>query len=588
MTEVTSIRALRSMYQEGKLTPEQLVKALRQRAQEKTDYNIFIHLLTDAELAPYLAALHKSNVDALPLWGIPFVIKDNIDLAGIPTTAGCPDFSYTPSKSATVVELLIQKGAIPIGKTNLDQFATGLNGTRSPYGTCHNAHFFDYISGGSSSGTAVAIASQIATFGLGTDTAGSGRVPAAFHGLIGLKPTRGLVSRYGVVPACYSLDCVSIMANDLDDANLVLEQVAHYDFQDAYSRHNLYQNGTQNYGKYKTKVRLGVLTEKDLDFFGDSGYQGAYQDYIEALKQRGDVELVPVDYAPFEAAAKLLYEGPWVSERYIACQSIMTTNPSAIYPAVRDIIAGGKTPLATDLFRAEYQLHQGKQRCDAIMRDIDALLLPTAGRMYRIDEMLAEPISNNSRLGKYTNFVNLLDYSALAIPAAKADDERPFGVTLIGMAFADRDLLGIANLLQKNEAKPMSCTRAVDVAVCGAHLSGMPLNWQLKNCNAQFVKTTKTAKQYRLYALNENPEIRPALVRHKNGVAIEVEVWRIPMENFGAFVAAIPSPLGIGKVALEDESVVCGFICEHNGISEKDKDISQFGGWRAYKKHGTC
>lgn len=587
MTNLRSISALQEAYKNGKLTPRDVVHEIRKRAQDKATYNIFIHLLSEDELEPYLQNLATQSIESLPLWGIPFVIKDNIDLAGIPTTAGCPEFAYTPNKNAFVVEQLVKSGAIPIGKTNLDQFATGLNGTRSPYGVCHNAKFFDYVSGGSSSGTAVAVASEIAVFGLGTDTAGSGRVPAAFHGLIGLKPTRGLLSNTGLVPACRSLDCISIMAHNLDDANVVLSQVGKFDAEDGYSRPNPYRNGAQNYGVRSGKLRIAVLNKQDLDFFGDTGYQAAYQRYVEVLDKNPDVELISVNYAPFETAAKLLYEGPWVSERYIACESIMTTNPDAVHPVVREIIAGGKTPLATDLFRAEYRLHECKQHCDAVLQQVDALLLPTAGRMYTIAEMLADPIANNSRLGKYTNFVNLLDYSALAIPAGKTDDERDFGVTLIGMAFNDRDLLSIANRLQQNNAlKVVSSSQYVDVAVCGAHLKGMPLNWQLLQCQATFIKTTHTAPLYRLFALNENPEIRPAMVRSEDGAAIEVEIWRMSLDNFGAFVAGIPSPLGIGKVILEDSNSVCGFICEHNGISENDKDITVYGSWRAYKTRG--
>ncbi|MBR9885422.1 MAG: allophanate hydrolase [Oceanospirillales bacterium] len=603
MSSNMTIARLRAAYAAGTLTPTQLMDDIRERSAQYTDRNIWIHQLTEAELQPYLEALEQKAIDSHPLWGIPFAIKDNIDLAGIPTTAGCPEFAYTPSESAQVVQQLLDAGAIPVGKANLDQFATGLNGTRSPYGPGRNAFDPDYISGGSSAGSAVSVALGLASFSLGTDTAGSGRVPACFNNLVGLKPTRGLLSSTGLVPACRSLDCISIFALTADDANEVLACAEGFDERDGYSRANPFANQSRHYGFRDGTLKVGIIPEAQLKFFGDKGYESAYKETLEKLRGLG-LEFVEIDYEPFNEAALLLYEGPWVSERYIACQPLIDDNPGAIHPVVRAIIEPGGKPLATELFKAQYRLEALKQKCQAQMAGLDCLLTPTAGRLFTVDEMLSEPILYNSQLGYYTNFMNLLDMTSVAVPTAFTDESLPFGITLVGNYFSDRALLSIANRIQRGLALPLGVEPAteasadeeglhtnpvsnpdwIDVLVCGAHLEGLPLNWQLTERGAVLKQTTTTAPVYRMYALAGGPPYRPGLVLDdKAGEAINVEIWSIPAAEFGSFVTGIPAPLGIGKVRLADGGAVSGFICEPYGL-EGAEEITAFGGWRSYLK----
>lgn len=591
-----NICALRQAYANGTMTPRSLFAELRQQAVDEAHRNIFILHFDDTILQPWLLALDELDPSDAPLWGIPFAVKDNIDIAGVPTTAGCEAFAYRPSESATVIKQLMAAGAIPIGKTNLDQFATGLNGTRSPYGACKNSVDPQYISGGSSAGSSVAVALGLASFSLGTDTAGSGRVPACFNNLIGLKPSRGLLSNHGVVPACKSLDCVSVFALNSDDASLVLQCAEGHDPSDGYSRQNPYHNRHEHYGHHQGALRIGVIPEAQLRFFGDDAYALAYAQTLEQLRATG-ATLTEVDYTPFDEAARLLYEGPWVTERYLATLPLIKDQPDAIFPAVRSIIEAGEAPLAMDLFSAEYRLHELKSVCLAQFDEIDCLLTPTAGRLFTIDEMLDEPLKRNSELGYYTNFVNLLDLSAVAVPTAFTDAGLPFGITLVGRAFEDRQLLSMANRIQQQIPLPMGAssrpqptlsvknvgiTDTIDLAVCGAHLSGMPLNDQLRLRGATLKLSTTTASCYRLFALPGGPPWRPALIRDKRtGRAIDVEIWRVPTAQFGSFVAGIPAPLAIGKITLADDTVVSGFVCEEGGASEAD-EVIDFSSWKSY------
>ena len=595
-TQNMTIPALKSAYANGTLTPEQLLTNIRQRAEEYTDYNIWIHLLSEQEQAEYLQQLQQKDPQTSPLWGIPFVIKDNIDLANIPTTAACEAFAFTPERSAQVVAQLIDAGAIPVGKANLDQFATGLNGTRSPWGPCKNSFNPDYVSGGSSSGSSVSVALGLASFSLGTDTAGSGRVPACLNNLVGVKPTRGMLSSTGMLPACRTLDCITIFTNDVDDANTVLGVAEGYDETDAYSRQNPFPNQTRHYGERTGSLKVGIIPDAQLEFFGDDAYAQAYRDTIAQLAQH-DFTLVEIDYAPFEEAARLLYEGPWVAERYIATYPLIEDNPEAINPVVREIIAPGGQPKATELFTAQYRLNGLKQICDRQMAELDCLLTPTAGRAFTIAEMLDEPILRNSQLGYYTNFMNLLDLAAVAVPTQIATNGLPFGVTLVGPTFSDRALLSIAKRMSKYFDLPLGAssfkpehlpapeigsTDYIDVLVCGAHLQGLPLNWQLQERGAILQAKTQTAPIYRMYALAGGPPFRPGLILDKEqGAAIEVEIWSMPADQFGSFVSGIPAPLGIGKVQIADGSYVSGFICEPYAIADAE-EITSFAGWRAY------
>ena len=596
MSNLMSIDALRSAYSGNTLTPAAVMADIRQRSRQYSAHNIWIHQLSAAEQQPYLDTLADKPIAEYPLWGIPFVIKDNIDLAGIPTTAGCEAFRYTPEVSAQVVQQLIDAGAIPVGKANLDQFATGLNGTRSPWGPCKNAFNPDYISGGSSSGSAVAVALGLASFSLGTDTAGSGRVPACFNNLVGVKPSRGLLSARGLVSACRSLDCISIFALNSSDANQVLACAEGYDSADGYSRTNPYDNQTRHYGLRQDVLRVGVISQGQLKFFGDQAYVQAYQQTLDKLVVDG-IELVEIDYQPFDEAAQLLYEGPWVSERYLAIQTLIEQQPEALLPVIRTIVEPGGSALATDLFKAQYRLEVLKQQALAQLQSLDCLLTPTAGRLFSIEEMLAEPIKHNSELGYYTNFMNLLDMASVAVPTAFTEKGLPFGVTLVGPAFSDRALLSIASRIQQicslpqgldqqpiptQSANLVSDSQVIEVAVCGAHLEGLPLNWQLRERGGVLSETTDTTNAYRMYALAGGPPFRPGLIRDADqGSKIAVEVWRLPASEFGSFVANIPAPLGIGKLELADGRWVSGFICEPCGI-EGAEEITHLGGWRRY------
>lgn len=589
------IATLRAGYRAGTFTPRDVVDLVVARIEVQPDRRVWIHRLAVGELYGYADALAARPIDQLPLYGIPFAIKDNIDLGGVPTTAACPEFSYRPERSAAVVQRLIDAGAIPIGKTNLDQFATGLVGVRSPYGACLNAFDPAYISGGSSSGSAVAVASGVASFSLGTDTAGSGRVPAAFNNLVGHKPTRGLLSTRGVVPACRSLDCVSVFALTAGDADAVFRAAVGRDAEDPYSRDAQQPMLGRPLG---ASFRFGVPSEDQLAFFGNTAYEKAFAAAVERLEALGG-EMVEVDFDPFLETARLLYEGPWVAERYVAIEQFIETKPEALHPVTRQITLGGATQKATAAFKAEYRRKALQHKSEDVWQTVDVMVTPSAGTHYRIDEAEADPIALNSNLGYYTNFMNLLDLSATAVPAGMLDNGMPFGVTLFAPAFRDAGLLLLAERFHAWDGATLGATgqplvTAVDrvasaqsdtvlVAVCGAHMSGLALNHQLTDRGAWLVETTHSAPRYRLYALSAAwPPPRPGLVRvGEDGAAIEVEVWAVPTARFGDFVAQIPEPLGFGKLELADGSQVEGFICEPHALADAE-DITGYGGWRAY------
>ncbi|EPJ87319.1 allophanate hydrolase [Pseudomonas sp. CFII68] len=578
---------LRNTYRSGELTPRQLLLGLREKAAAlDPDYHLFIHLLTAEELEPYLTALESRDLESLPLYGVPFAIKDNIDLAGIPTTAACPAFAYVPDRSATIVEQLLALGAIPLGKTNLDQFATGLNGTRSPYGACRNSVLPDYPAGGSSAGSSLAVALGVASFALGTDTAGSGRVPAALNNLVGLKATLGLISTAGVVPACRTLDCVTTFTATAKEASQLLALTARPDPRDDYSRHNPQWNDGAAFGAPR-RFRFGVPRQRDLAFFGCQEGPQLFQEAIERLERLGG-EAVELDLSPFLEAARLLYEGPWVAERYSVAGPLMEREPEAVLPVIRAVLAKAPTVDGVQTFRARYRLQALKAQCDRAMDTLDCVLTPTIGRPVTLAELAAEPVLRNSELGYYTNFMNLLDYAAVAVPSAFMGNGLPWGVTLFGRAFTDQYLLSVADALQRQQdkalpapANPARHDRA-RLVVCGAHLDGLALNGQLKQRGARLIEATQSSANYRLYALAGGPPLRPGMLRvSEGGVAIEVEVWELPSSELGSFLTGIPAPLGLGKVQLADGRWESGFICESYGL-EGARDISHLGGWRAY------
>ena len=588
------LAGLRAAYADGSLTPTAVVEEILRRT--ATDpHRVWIHRLPAEALRQRAAALERRDRAALPLYGVPFAIKDNIDLASVPTTAACPDFAYTPSQDAFVVRRLLDAGAIAVGKTNLDQFATGLNGTRSPHGACRNAFDPAYVSGGSSSGSAVAVALGYASFALGTDTAGSGRVPAAFNNLVGHKPTCGWLSTRGVVPACRSLDAVSVFALTASDAEAVTAVAAAFDPLDPFSR-PVTGHG-YDFGR-APGLRLGVPRAADLDFHADAEAARLFHEAVARLSALG-AELVEVDLSPFLATARLLYDGPWVAERYEAIRAFIEARPEALLPVTRAIIGGATRFSAADAFAARYRLEAARRECDAVWARVDCVVTPTAPTIPTIAAMEADPVVLNSMLGTYTNFMNLLDYAATAVPAGHRKDGLPLGVTLFAPAGQDAPLLHLAARLHAalpgatlgasglplgaatDAASPLPSGQ-VRVAVCGAHLSGLPLNGQLTSRGARLVAATRSAPCYRLYALPGGPPLRPGMVRvAEGGAAVELEVWELPDRAFGSFVAGIPAPLGIGTVTLEDGSRVQGFVCEAVA-TEGAEDITAFGGWRAW------
>ncbi|HEY2383080.1 MAG TPA: allophanate hydrolase [Terriglobia bacterium] len=575
---MTTIENLREGYRSGKTTPVRVIEEVYSRIRSEGERPVWISLVNEKD-----AVQRAASIDVrLPLGGVPFAVKDNFDVAGMATTAGCPSFAYEPDHSAFVVQRLIDAGAILIGKTNMDQFATGLVGVRSPYGACSSVYDSRYISGGSSSGSAVAVAKGLCAFSLGTDTAGSGRVPAAFNNLIGLKPSRGLLSASGVVPACRSLDCVSIFARTAADAETIWKAAKGFDAGDPYSR--AFPPGAAAAPWLTGAFRFGVPEESQLKFFGDSETPLLFRKAIEKLESMGGTA-VTIDYSVFREAAELLYAGPWVAERFAAVGEFLQMHSEGVNEIVKNIILGGMKYSAADAYKSAYQLEALKQRAAAQWSEMDIMLLPTAGTIYRLEAVLADPVRSNSNLGFYTNFVNLMDLAAIAVPAGFRRDGLPFGVSFIGPAFTDGALLQLSGRYLGEIAKADTAPGCVPVAVAGAHLTGQPLNYQLTDRGARLIRTCRTSPEYRLYALETTPP-KPGLVRDPefSGSGIEVEVWAIPENTFGSFVAAIPAPLGIGSITLEDGSVLKGFICEQAGLASA-QEITRFGGWRNYLKN---
>ncbi|MSQ69769.1 MAG: allophanate hydrolase [Betaproteobacteria bacterium] len=601
------LQTLASRYRAGSLTPRTLLADIAARIAARGDDKVWIHRIPAAELEARAAELERIDPASLPLYGIPFAIKDIIDVAGHPTTAGCPDYAYRPAESATAVARLLAAGAILVGKTNLDQFATGLVGTRSPYGACPNSIDPSYISGGSSSGSAVCVAAGLVSFSFGTDTAGSGRVPAAFNNIVGLKPTKGLLSTRGVVPACRSLDCISIFALSTDDAQAVLAVAGAFDAGDPYSRDAAATRRPRAMPDSLAGCRVGVPRGDQLAFFGNRETPALFDLAVARVAKLGGL-CIEIDFAPFLDAARLLYEGPWVSERYLALREFLERQPDSLLPVTRQIIGGGATPSAADCFAAQYRLQALIRQAEPVWRDVDIILTPTAGTLYTIAAVNADPIRLNINLGYYTNFMNLMDLAAIAVPAGFQEDGMPFGVTLVAPAFQDDTLCRLGGQIHRalvtragatglplppaRPAPPVAGagTRNIRVAVCGAQMSGLPLNHQLSERGARLLRTARTAPCYRFYALTGFKPPRPGLVRvaatDTAGCAIDVEVWEVPAETFGGFVDGIPGPLGIGTVALEDGEELRGFICEAYAVAGAE-DISRLGSWRAFVARGA-
>ncbi|WP_075290541.1 allophanate hydrolase [Pararhizobium arenae] len=594
-TQAFDIGSLHAGYAAGWPVSE-MIDLVFARLEEAADPGIFIEVADRAALLEAASALGPFDAVAKPLWGIPFAVKDNIDVAGLPTTAACPDYAYLPRQDATVVRLLKDAGAIVIGKTNLDQFATGLVGVRSPYPIPRNAIDPELVPGGSSSGSAVATARGIVSFALGTDTAGSGRIPAGLNNIVGLKPSVGALSTTGVVPACRTLDCVSIFALTVEDAWSVFEIAAKPDADDPYSR-----DVGRSPASTPPALTIGVPAKDDRQFFGDNAMESAYEKAIATLSALGH-RIVEVPFDDFYATARLLYEGAWVAERYAAIKDFFDQHPQSLHPVTRQIYGAAKSLTAADAFSGFYALQALKRKVAPIIASVDLFCVPTAPRHFTVAELEAEPIRENSRLGTYTNFVNLLDMCGIAVPTGKREDGLPASVTLLAPFGKDALVAGLAQTLHresgvtlgatglplpplKPDTSPASEEGMIDLVVVGAHLSGLPLNHQLQALKARFLRAAQTAPDYKLFALPGTVPPKPGMLRvdGSEGASIDVEVWQLTPEAFGTFVAAIPAPLGIGTISLADGSQCKGFLVESVALTGA-ADITAYGGWRHYLK----
>jgi allophanate hydrolase len=590
------IASLHEAYAAG-LSPSTVIDAAYDRLAAANDFGIFIHVADREAVKAAAAALGPFDPVAKPLWGIPFAVKDNIDVAGMPTTASCPEYSYRAKRDATAVALLRAAGALPIGKTNLDQFATGLVGVRTPYAIPKNAIDARLVPGGSSSGSAVATARGIVSFALGTDTAGSGRVPAGLNNIVGLKPTVGALSSTGMVPACRTLDCVSVFALTVEDAYRVFRIAARPDASDPYSK----AVPAPPLSARPAALTVGVPAKADRRFFGDVAMEAGYDAALALMSSLG-CRIVELPFADFYATAALLYEGGWVGERYAAVGEFMEAHPNALHPVTSAIIGGARTLTAADTFKGMYRLQEFKAKLAPVMASVDLLCVPTAPTHYGIEAVLADPIATNSRLGTYTNFVNLIDMCGMAVPTGTLSNGLPMSVTLLAPAGRDALVAAVASDIHAASGLTLGATGwprpaaredrstddgsigdgSIEIVVVGAHLSGMPLNRELKELGATFSREAHTTAAYRLFVLAGQAVPKPGLLRVSSGGGpIAVEVWRLEPAAFGRFVAAIPPPLGIGAISLQDGTTPKGFLVEAAAV-EGSADITHYGGWRAF------
>ena len=585
-----TLTSLREAYANG-LPPTEIVAQVYSNIRKVDDPAIFLCLFEEEEVLNEARGLGDYD-PSRPLWGVPYVIKDNIDVADKVTTAACPAFAYTADEDAFVIKRLREAGAILIGKTNLDQFATGLVGVRSPYGAPKNAIDPEIVPGGSSAGSAVSVAHGIATFALGTDTAGSGRVPAALNNIVGLKPTLGSLSATGLVPACRTLDTISVFALTVGDAYAAFQAAAGYDPDDSYSKRIAVPDLTQP----KAPV-VGVPTPESIRFFGDEVQAASFGDALERLKSLG-AEIREIDFGPLYDVAEMLYEGAWVAERYAAIEMMMTDRPEDLHPVTRKIIGAAERLSAADAFKGIYRLQDLIRQAEPSLAGLDMLCVPTIPTFYTVEDLQADPVQPNSNFGTYTNFVNLMDMCGIAVPTPARSDGRPGSVTLLAPAGEDARIAAFATLIETQGDRTLGATGwarpeapalepapadTIDVAVCGAHMSGLPLNGDLTSRGAELVTAAETAADYAFYALPGAGVARPGLVRVPagTGAKVKLEIWRMPLSSFGSFMATIPQPLGIGTLTLSDGSSVKGFLCEAIA-TEGAQDISELADWRRY------
>ncbi len=591
-TESFEISVLTAEYVSGK-SPEEIIEEVYSRIETVNDPGIFLHLRDKVEVVAEAANLGEYDPER-PLWGIPFVIKDNIDLGGAPTTAACPDFTYIAEKDAFVVAQLRAAGALLIGKTNLDQFATGLVGVRSPYPIPKNAVDPDIVPGGSSSGSGVAVGHGIVSFSLGTDTAGSGRVPAALNNIVGLKPSLGALSASGVVPACRTLDTISIFALTVPDAFKVFRAAAKFDKADAYSRRFDFLPLTAS----QPGLIVAVPDANSLEFFGDDIQAASFAASLDEMRNLG-CTVTEIDFTPFFEVAKMLYEGAWVAERMSVIDGLMKETPEAVHPVTRKVVGMADGLTAVDAFRGIYRLAELTRAAEPALAAVDLLCVPTIPTFYTVRDLDADPIGPNSRFGTYTNFVNLMDMCGIAVPTRPRSDGRPGSVTLLAKSGEDALIAGLAAQLHMVCNPEMGATRMhaanhdlpnqyeptdgeMEIAVVGAHMSGLPLNHELTNRGARLLNATTTSPDYRLYALPGGPPARPGLIcDNENGAKIDIEIWAMPKSEIGQFMSGIPAPLSIGTLKAADGHLVKGFLVEHMAIAASE-DVTDYGGWRAY------
>ena len=588
-----TIENLKNAYKNG-LSPEEVINEIFNRIKIINDPNIFINLSNLDSLHAEAKNLGSFNPN-MPLWGIPFAVKDNIDVNKIVTTAGCHEFSYIPKDDAFTVNLLKKSGALMIGKTNLDQFATGLVGVRSPYGAPLNAVDQLIVPGGSSSGSAVSVGHGIVSFSLGTDTAGSGRVPAALNNIVGLKPSLGSLSSSGVVPACRTIDTVSVFAMTVEDAYNVFTILNEYDEKDSYSKS--FKKLPLSLPQHP--IKIGIPDKSSIRFFNDNFQSESFDRNINKLKLN-DFEITPINFEPFYEIAQLLYEGSWVAERYTVIEDLLKKNSKAIYNVTRQIIKKAENFSAADTFEDYYKLSELKRKVKPILSSVDMLCVPSIPTFYSVNDLINDPFTPNSNLGTYTNFVNLLDMCGITVPTDPRIDGRPGSITFLAMSGEDNLVASTAILFEKNCKRYLGGTKfelenpndlkeyhnsSIDIAVCGAHMEGLTLNWQLRDLGAHFVKKSKTSSHYKLFALTNLNPIRPGLLRSfsQDGNTINLEIWRIPKKNFGKFIEYVQAPLSIGSVELEDGKWIKGFLCENSGTINA-KNISNIGDWREYTK----